>query len=146
MTKTPDQARDFAQSLWDAGAADDEVNMIRGLADQVEALIVANKDLINWYEALKADYDKQAQQVAVPTGCHRSHPHEEMNEVCKLKTEIARLKAAARQEPSTAMMYKISAARSVYRDYKDVQCAFDYLEALIAADPPDSTPTDWSAA
>ena len=35
-----------------------------------------------------------AQKVAVPTGCHRSHPHEEMSEVCKLKTEIARLKAA----------------------------------------------------
>jgi hypothetical protein len=41
----------------------------------------------------------EAQQVAAPTGCHRSHPHEEMNEVCTLKTEIARLKAAARQAP-----------------------------------------------
>lgn len=44
--------------------------------------------------------------------------------------------AAPEQEPTTAMMYKISQTRMVYRDYMDVQAAIDYLEALIAADMP----------
>jgi len=34
-----------------------EEDMSQGLADQVEALTIANKDLINWHEALKADYE-----------------------------------------------------------------------------------------
>ena len=34
-------------------------------------------------------------------GCHRSHPHERMNEVCELKTEIARLRNALAQSVET---------------------------------------------
>lgn len=39
--------------------------MLRGLADQVDALTIANKDLSNWFDALKADYDKL--QIAAKT-------------------------------------------------------------------------------
>ena len=35
---TPEQARDFAQSIFDDGAPDDEVELIRSLAEQVEVL------------------------------------------------------------------------------------------------------------
>lgn len=35
---TPEQARDFAQSIFDDGAPDDEVELIRSLAEQVETL------------------------------------------------------------------------------------------------------------
>lgn len=48
---TPEQARDFAQSIFDDGAPDDEVELIRSLADQVESL-TAERD------ALKADAER----------------------------------------------------------------------------------------
>ena len=42
---TPEQARDFAQSIFDDGAPDDEVELIRSLADQVESL-TAERDAL----------------------------------------------------------------------------------------------------
>ena len=67
MKTTPNQARDFADSLWGSGSPDDEVDMIRGLATQIEELTMANKELINWFDALKTDHDalKDAARLAL---------------------------------------------------------------------------------
>lgn len=53
-----------------------------------------------------------AQPSQLHTGCHRSHPHENMDSMCKLRTEIARLAnenarlKAQQQEPVAFYVYK----------------------------------------
>lgn len=42
-------------------------------------------------------------------GCHRSHPHEDMDAICKLKTENAQLKAELAQLKTDRDEWKQSA-------------------------------------
>lgn len=60
---------------------DEQVEENRGLRSDVKLMQQAN-----------AEQRQQIEELEKGLGCSRSHPHEEMNRVCELKTDIARLK------------------------------------------------------
>lgn len=60
---------------------DEQVEENRGLRSDVKLMQQAN-----------AEQRQQIEELEKGVGCSRSHPHEEMNRVCELKTDIARLK------------------------------------------------------
>ena len=60
---------------------DEQVEENHGLRSDVKLMQQAN-----------AEQRQQIEELEKGLGCSRSHPHEEMNRVCELKTDIARLK------------------------------------------------------
>lgn len=60
---------------------DEQVEENRGLRSDVKLM-----------QQVNAEQRQQIEELEKGVGCSRSHPHEEMNRVCELKTDIARLK------------------------------------------------------
>ena len=73
---TPEQARDFAQYIFDDGAPDDEVELIRSLAEQVEALTAERDEWkarceFSFGQRDKLTAERDAAREAVISNCAR---------------------------------------------------------------------------
>lgn len=62
-------------------------------------------------------------------GCHRSHPHEEMNAVCQLKTEIACLKTDL-ADARSALNEHMEIHAQVVNENKDLKSRVERFQAM----------------
>lgn len=110
--------------------ANETIEWQRQVIERLNGIISRWEDA---YAGQKEILEQQAQQIARlenGLGCSRSHPHEDMNQICELRTEVARLKNELSQRTNlegsapcwnSAHMRQIATLREALQLLYDVQ-------------------------